>query len=180
MHAHYAPKTNISKAYYKHVVDQIEHDPLVKHSTFAVVCLIAASCILAGGLLWFAKTTPGNLVRTPATVRTVSEGRTDNIGTVSTFVSFDFVTKDGDSKTVRQQTNDGLLYQSGQSIIIGYHPKNPNYARNLTDNRPPVTAIVLWLVPIGMFIWLGFIAAFRFHARQVEIWNAAEAADADE
>jgi hypothetical protein len=29
-------------------------------------------------------------------------------------------------------------------------------------------------------IWLTFVALFRHHARQVEIWNAAEAADSDD
>lgn len=174
------PKTNISKAYYKHLVDNIEHDPLVKHSTLSVACLVAAVCVLAGALIWFAKTNPGNLIQTNATITNISTGKTDTVGTLSTFITFDFETKQGEKKSVRQQTLDGLNYTEGQSIKIGYHPHNPNYARNLNDNRPPAISIALWSTPFVFMIWFIFIAIFRHHQRQVVIWQAAEAADADE
>lgn len=180
MHANYAPKTNISKAYYQHLVDDIEHDPLIKHSTLSVVCFVALFAVLAGALIWFAKSNPGNLIQTTATVSNISSGKTDAIGTVSTFISFDFTTRDGQAKTVRQQTTDGLEYQEGQTIRVGYHPKNPNYARNLHDNRPDPISVVLWCVPFALMIWLTFVALFRHHARQEEIYRAAEAADSDE
>lgn len=174
------PKTNISKAYYTQLVDDIEHDPLIRRSTLSVACLIAAICVLSGALVWFAKSTPGNLIKTEATVSGVSTGKTDSLGTLSTFISFDFKTRNGETKTVRQQVTDGLSYQQGQAITVGYHPKNPNFARNLQDNRPGMASLVLWSVPFLLMIWLTFVALFRHHARQVEIWQAAEAAEADE
>lgn len=180
MNARVAPKTNISKAYYKHIIDEIEHDPLVKHSTLSVACLIAAACVLLGALLWFAKTNPGNLIKTNGTVTGISSGRTDAIGTVTTFVTYEFQTRDNQTKSVRSATNDGLEYQVGQSIKVGYHPANPAYARNLNDNRPPIAAIVLWLIPFIFLIWFIFVALFRHHARQVMIWEAAEAANSDD
>lgn len=180
MHANYAPKTNISKAYYRHLIEDIEHDPLIRHSTISVACLIAAICVLTGALLWFAKSNPGNLIQTNAVVSGISSGKTDSIGTVSTFITFDFTTRDGQDKSVRQLANDGLDYSMGQSIKVGYHPKNPNFARNLNDNRPPRTAVTLWIVPLVLLVWFTFVALFRHHARQMEIWEAAEAADAEE
>ncbi len=180
MHAKIAPKTNISKAYYKHLVDQIEHDPLIKHSTLSVACFIAAICVLLGALIWFAKANPGNLIQTTGTVTGISSGRTDATGTVSTFITFDFETHDGQDKSVRTAVSDGLEYHEGQNIRVGYFPANPNYARNLHDNRPKAVSVVLWSVPFAFMIWLTFVALFRHHQRQVEIWNAAEAANSDD
>jgi hypothetical protein len=174
------PKTNISKAYYRQIVDTIEHEPLIEHTTLSIVCFIAALSVLAGSLLWFAKTNPGNLVQTSGTVSALSTGRSDASGTISTFVSFDFTTKDGKALTVRQRTTDGLDYEVGQAIKVGYFPDNPNFARNLRDNRPDQLSLLLWSVPFVLMIWLTFVALFRHHARQVEIWQAAEAADSDE
>ena len=174
------PKTNISKAYYRHLVNVIEHDPLIRHSTLSVACLIAAICVLTGALLWFAKTNPGNLVQTDATVSSISTGKTDGFGTVSTFVTFDFKTRNGTEKQVRQQANDGLAYSEGQRIKVGYHPRNPSYARNLHDNSPGAVSIALWCAPFVLMLWFTFVALFRHHSRQVEIWNAAEAAEADD
>jgi len=180
MHARILPKTNISKVYYKQLVDEIEHDPLIKPSTLSVVCFIAIICLLSGAIIWFAKFNPGNLIQTTATVTSISSGKTDSYGTVSTFITFDFKTRDGNSKSVRQQVSDGLTYTLDQQIRVGYHPKNPNYARNLNDNRPDRISIILWCIPFVLMIWLTFVALFRHHARQVEIWNAAEAADSDD
>jgi hypothetical protein len=180
MHANFAPGTNISKAYYKLVVDKIEHDPLIKHSTFSVVCLVAAISVLTGALMWFSKTNPGNLIQTQGTITSISSGKTDTVGTITTFVSFSFNTSDGKPVEVRQPAAEGLAYETGQVIPVGYFPKNPNFARNLSDKRPPAIALALWLIPFALMIWLGFLALFRHHARQVEIWEAAEAADSDE
>lgn len=180
MHANYAPKTNISPQYFKEVVDDIEHDPLIKHSTLSVACFVAVIAVLTGALIWFARANPGNLIQTTGTVSGVSSGKTDAIGTVTTFVTFDFTTHDGQAKSVRQPANDGLEYSLGQSIRVGYHPKNPNYARNLADNRPPQVSLWLWAVPFLIMIWLTFVALFRHHARQEEIWAAAEAVDTDD
>lgn len=180
MQANYAPKTNISRAYYQHLVEDIEHDPLIKHSTLSLACLVAAICILTGALLWFAKSNPGNLVQTNATVTSISAGKTDAIGTKSTFVTFEFITKDGEKLSVRQQADDGLEYKEGQSIKAGYFPANPHYARNLNDNRPPKSALALWVVPFVLLIWFVFVAIFRHHARQEVIYAAAEAANSDD
>ncbi len=180
MHARVMPKTNISKVYYKQLVDDIEHDPLIKHTTVSVACLIAAICVLAGALIWFAKFNPGNLTQTSGEVTNVSSGRTDSIGTIGTFITFDFETNDGQAKSVRQQINDGMKYSTGQTIKVGYFTDNPNYARNLNDNRPDRISIFLWIMPIILASWLGFVALLRYHARQVEIWDAAEAAEVDE
>lgn len=180
MHTKVAPGTNISRAYYKLIVEDIEHDPLIKHSTLSVACLVAAICVLLGSLIWFAKTHPGNLIRTNGSISSISSGKTDAIGTVSTFVTFDFKTREGKDYSVRQQTNDGLNYSQGQSINVGYNPKNPNYARNLHDNRPSRIVLALWLVPFYLMLWFTLVALFRHHARQVEIWKAAEAADSDD
>jgi|GEM_PF-2215630 len=180
MHARIMPKTNISKVYYKQLVDEIEHDPLIKPSTLSVVCFIAVICLLGGAIIWFAKFNPGNLIQTTAAVTSISSGKTDLYGTVSTFITFDFKTRDGSSKSVRQQVSDGLTYTLDQQINVGYHPKNPNYARNLNDNRPDRISILLWIVPLILASWLGFVALLRYHARQVEIWNAADAAEVDE
>lgn len=175
-----APHTNISRAYYKHIIDSIEHDPLVRHSTLAVTCLIAAICVLLGSLIWFAKSNPGNLIYTTGTISHITSGKTDAYGNESTFITFDFATEQGEDKSVRQIANDGLVYETGQEIKVGYHPANPNYARNLHDNRPPVASALLWLFPFALIIWFIFVALFRHHKRQVEIWNAAEAAGVDE
>ena len=180
MIANFAPKTNISRAYYKHLVNQIEHDPLIKHSSISVACLVAAICVLLGALIWFAKVNPGNLIQTTGTVTTISSGKTDTIGTVTTFVTFDFTTREGEQKSVRQPAAQGLEYHQNQEIRVGYSPKNPNYARNLHDNRPPQVSLYLWAMPFVILIWFLFVALFRYHARQEEIWRAAEAANSDD
>lgn len=180
MNTRVAPHTNISKAYYKHIIDNIEHDPLIRHSTVTVACLLAAISVLAGLLIWYAKFSPGNLIYTTATVTNVTSGKTDNYGKESTFITFVFNTSTGEEKAVRQVADDGLPYQTGQHIKIGYHPANPNYARNLNDNRPPAASLALWLVPAALVVWFSFVALFRHHKRQVEIWDAAEAAGIDE
>jgi len=180
MQARIMPKTNISKAYYKQLVDKIEHDPLIKRTTISVACLVAAICVLSGSLLWFTKSNPGNLVQTNAVVTSISSSKTNGIGAVTTFITFNFKTSDGVDKSVRQPANDGLRYTEGQNIKIGYHPSNPNYARNLNDNRPNQLSVLLWTVPFILMIWLTFVALFRHHKRQVEIWQAAEAADSDD
>lgn len=174
------PKTNISRAYYKHLVDTIEHDPLVRHTTMAVGCMLAVVAILLGCILWFAQSNPGNLIQTGGTITNISSGKTDTTGTVSTFITFDFATREGEKKSVRQVTNDGLSYSLDQSIRIGYHPKNPNYARNLHNNQPPMLSLALWAIPFILMIWFLFIALFRHHQRQQIIWTAAEAANSDE
>ncbi|MDQ3123203.1 MAG: DUF3592 domain-containing protein [bacterium] len=180
MHAKVHPGTNIPKKAYREIVDDIEHDPLIKHSTLSVACMMAASCVLLGALLWFAKTNPGNLVKTNATITNISSGRTDAVGTVTTFITYEFKTREDRTVSVRNVTNDGLTYSEGQNITIGYHPANANFARNLYDNRPPSAAKVLWIVPFIFMIWFIFVALFRHHARQLEIWKAAEAADTDD
>ncbi len=180
MHGKLAAKTNISKAQYEHIVEDIEHDPLIKRSTLTVAAFLAAIAILLGSLIWFARSNPGNLVMTNGTVTGISSGRTDTLGNETTFVTFDFKTRQDESRTVRQPALKGVDYRVGQNIKIGYHPKNSNYARLLNDNRPPEASLWLWVVPFLLMIWLIFVALFRHHARQVEIWNAAEAADAKE
>lgn len=173
------PKTNISRAYYKHLVDSIEHDPLVRHTTMTVACMLAAIAILLGALVWFAQSNPANLIQTNAKVTGISTGKTDSTGTVSTFITFDFTTRDAQQKSVRQITNDGLAYSLDQSIKVGYHPKNPNYARNLHNNQPPFISLALWTIPFILMIWFIFVALFRHHKRQEIIWKAAEAAEAE-
>lgn len=180
MHGNYAPKTNISRAYYNKIVDDIEHDPLIKHSTLSVACFFAVIAVLLGGLIWFAKANPGNLVQTTGTVTGISTGRTDSIGTITTFVTFDFTTKDGQQKSVRTPTANGIEYDVGHTIRAGYHPKNPNFARNLSDNRPPQVSLYLWTIPFLIMLWLVFLALFRYSKRQQEIWAAAEASDVRE
>lgn len=174
------PKTNISRAYYRYLIDRIEHDPLVRHTTMTVACMVAAICILLGGLIWYAKSNPGNLIQTHATISNISTGKTDSIGTISTFITFDFQTRNGEEKSVRQQANDGLAYTEGQAIKAGYHPHNPNFARNLHDNRPPLISQALWVMPFVLMIWFVFVALFRYRTRQEIIWAAAEAADSDD
>lgn len=173
-------KTNISKAYYKHLVDTIEHDPLVRHTTMTVGCMLAAIAILLGSIIWFAQSNPGNLIQTTGKVTNISSGKTDTTGTISTFITFDFKTREGEGKSVRQVTNDGLAYSLDQSIRVGYHPKNPNYARNLHNTQPPLISLGLWSVPFILMIWFLFIALFRHHQRQQVIWAAAEAANTDD
>lgn len=179
MTARIAPKTNISKAYYKHLVDQIEHDPLVKHSTLSVACLLAAICVLLGSLIWFARANPGNLIKTNATVTGLSSGKTDTLGTITTFVSFDFKTREDKAVSARQPAPAGLNYSVEEQIQVGYSPLNPNYAR-LINSRPPEVSFVLWFVPFYFMIWFIIVALFRHHARQVTIWKAAEAADSED
>jgi hypothetical protein len=174
-----APKTNISKVYYRRLVDQIEHDPLVRHSTLSIACMIAAMCVLLGALIWFAKANPGNLQRTEGTVKNLSTGRTSTDGTITTFVTFDFETRDNQVFSVRQAAADGLSYQTGNQIAIGYSPLNPNYAR-IINSRPPAASIVLWIVPFYIMLWFILVALFRHHSRQVLIWKAAEAANSDD
>lgn len=177
------PKTNISRAYYKRLVNNIEHDPLIKHSTVTIAGMIAAISILLGSLIWYAQFNPGNLIYTNAKVITVSNGRTDsNSSQTRDFVTFEFNTKGNDSKTykVRQIANVGLSYKEGQIIKIGYHPKNPNFARNLSDTRPPYISIALWSVPFFILLWFMFVALIRYAKRQELIWAAAEAADSED
>lgn len=174
------PKTNLSKAYYRHLVNNIEHDPLVRHSTLVIACMIAAICILLGVLMWFAKINPGNLITTGATITHISQGKTHSANDTTTFVIFDFKTREGEQKTVRQQVKDGLTYEQDQTIRVGYHPKNPNYARILHDNRPPQAALYLWAVPFAIMLWFVFVALLRYQKRQRLIWAAAEAADIDD
>ncbi len=180
MHDKIYPKTNISKAYYRHLVRQILHDPLIRPTSLAAACMIAAASVLAGMLIWFAQSNPGNLLQTNATITGISSGRTSAIGTITTFLSFDFTTHDGQSITARQAANDGLLYQEGQSIKVGYHPRNPYYVRNLNDNRPPASATVFWATPFIIIIWLGGVALFRHRQRQLLLWDAADAANSDD
>ncbi len=180
MHGKVAPKTNISEKQYREIVDDIEHDPLVRRSTMTAVAFLATIAILLGGLIWFAKMNPGNLVTTTGTVTSISSGRTDTLGNETTFITFDFKTRQDEPKTVRQPAITGIRYEVGQNIKIGYHPKNPNFARLLDDNRPPEVSLWLWVLPFLLMIWFIFVALFRHHARQVEIWNAAAAADAKE
>lgn len=180
MYARPQPKTNISRAYYKHLVDSIEHDPLVRHTTMAVGCMIAVIAILLGCIIWFARSNPGNLIQTNGQVSGISSGKTDTTGKVSTFITFDFTTREGDQKSVRQRVNDGLVYSEGQQIKVGYHPLNPHYARNLHNNQPPLVSLALWVVPFILMIWFIFIALFRHHDRQRIIWQAAEAANVED
>lgn len=177
------PKTNISKAYYRHLVDSIEHDPLVRHSTITIAGMVAAICILLGCLIWYSGFNPGNLIQTKAKVVSVSNGRTDaNSLLTSDFVTFEFNTKGKDEQTykVRQIANPGTSYQKDQIINIGYHPKNPNYARNLSDTRVPFISIVLWTFPFIIMLWFILVALLRYIKRQELIWQAAEAADSND
>lgn len=180
MYGNYAPKTNISRKYYRKIVNDIEHDPLIKLSTLSVACFMAVIAVTLGGLIWFAKASPGNLIQTSGTVTNISTGRTDDIGTMTTFITFDFTTREGEPKSVRTPTYSGIEYEVGHTIRAGYHPKNPNFARNLSDNRPPPVSIYLWAVPFLLMIWFIFLALFRYSRRQQEIWDAAEAADSDD
>lgn len=183
---HIYPKTNISRVYYKHLVDQIEHDPLIKHTTLTITGMLAAICILAGALLWFAQSNPGNLVAAKAGVTGISSGKTDAFGGSTTFVTFSFDASqpapvtNSSRVSVRQPAIEGLKYEVGQEIKVGYHPKNPNFARLLNDTRPPRLSLVFWAMPFVILIGLVFLALFRHHARQVEIWNAANAANSDD
>lgn len=180
MYGNYAPNTNISEEYYRKIISRIEHDPLIRTSALTAAAFVAIIAIMLGGLIWFAKVSPGNLIQTSGTVTGISTGKTDAIGTVTTFVTFDFKTREGKDLSVRQPSAPGLQYREGQEIRIGYHPKNPNYARNLHDNRPPQISLWLWAVPFVIMIWLIFTALFRYRVRQQEIWDAAEAADSDD
>ncbi len=180
MYGNYAPKTNISRKYYRQIVEDIEQDPLIKHSTLSAACFFAVIAVLLGGLIWFARANPGNLIQTTGTVTHISTGHTDDIGTVTTFITFDFVTREGEQKSVRTPTASGIAYEVGHTIRAGYYPKNPNYARNLADNRPPQEALYLWAIPFLIMIWLVFVALFRYSKRQQEIWDAAEASDSEE
>jgi hypothetical protein len=179
MTASIAPKTNISKAYYHHLIDNIEHDPLVKHSTLSIACLLAAICVLLGSLIWFAKVNPGNLIKTDAVVTNISSGRTDSVGTITSFVSFDFKTRDNIAVSARQPAPKGIFYEKDQEIVVGYNPINPNFAR-LNDDRVPIISYFLWFIPFYLMIWFIIVALFRHHSRQLLIWKAAEAADAND
>lgn len=180
MHGNFAPKTNISRKYYKKIVNNIEHDPLIRRSTLSVACFIAAIAVLLGALIWFARTNPGNLIQTTGTVTGISTGKTDVIGTTTTFITFNFTTREGEQKSVRQPASKGLEFETGHTIRVGYHPKNPSYARNLADNRPPQISLFLWSTPFLLMIWFIFVALFRHRNRQIEIWQAAEAANSDD
>lgn len=186
MQAKVYPKTNISKVYYQHLVDQIEHDPLIKHTTLTVAGMLAAICILSGALLWYIQSNPGNLIQSTAKVTGISSGKTDTLGNTTTFISFEFDSKDpapvsnATHLSVRQPAIKGLEYAEGQQVKVGYHPKNPNFARLLNDTRPPRLSVAFWAVPVVILIWLVFVALFRHHARQVRIWDAAEAANSDD
>lgn len=176
------PKTNVSRAYYRHIVNSIEHDPLIRHTTLTVACLISAICILIGSLIWYAQFNPGNLVFTSAKVTGISSGKIDTQGNTSTFVTFSFQTRGHDPKqySVRQVANTAIKYSENQNIRIGYHPKNPNYARDLSNTSLPFISIVLWSVPFLIMVWFIFVALIRYIKRQVLIWEAAEAANIDE
>lgn len=170
-------KTNISKRQYRKIVSEIEHDSLIKRSTLSVAAFVAVASILTGTLMWYAQISPGNLVRATGTVTGISSGLADAKGTVNNYITFDFRTKGGQERTVRSITNDGLSYSVGQEISIGYHPLNPNYARNLHNDRPPVASYYLWSLPFVLMVWFAGLAIVRFRMRQEDIWNAAEAAD---
>lgn len=170
-------KTNISKRQYRKIVSEIENDSLIKRSTLSVAAFAAVAAVLTGTLIWFAQISPGNLIRATGTVTSISSGLADAKGTINTYVIFDFRTKEGEEKTVRSITNDGLNYTVGQKISIGYHPSNPNYARNLHNDRPPVVSYYLWSIPLVLLVWFSGLAIVRFRMRQEDIWNAAEAAD---
>ena len=174
------PKTNVSKAYYKHLVNSIEHDPLVKHTTLTAACLIVAISILMGALIWYAQFNPGNLIYTSGKITSISSGKTDTQGNNSTFITFEFSTKESKQFSVRQVANEGIKYSEGQNIRIGYHPKNPNYARDLSNTDLPFVTITLWSIPFLIMVWFIFVALLRYIKRQELIWEAAEAADINE
>jgi len=180
MHGKVAPKTNISKRLYRKIVDDIEHDPLVKHSTLSAACLVAAIAVILGGLIWFARVNPGNLIQTNATVSSLSTGKTDAIGNITTFITFDFKTREGQSVSVRAPAGVGEKYSTGQDLRVGYHPANPNFALNLNDNKPPTASLLLWATPFALMLWFTLLALWRHHFRQLEIWAAAEAANAND
>lgn len=173
------PKTNISRAYYKHLINTIEHDPLVRHTTLTIACMCAAMCVLLGTLLWYAKSNPGNLVQAQATITNVSSD-THQVARALNFITFTFNTRAGEQKSVRQQVLPNTEYAQGQTIRIGYHPKNPNFARNLSDIPPPTASLYLWATPFVLMVWFTIVALFRYEKRQQIIWDAAEAADVNE
>jgi len=176
MHIQHKSKVNISRNTYEQIVDEIEHDPLIRRTTIYATTLTAAICVLTGLLLWYVLLHPAKLIRTTGTVSSINSGRTDNIGTVTTFITFDFKTSDGQAKSVKAPVTNGHTYTAGDPLSVGYSPLNPNYARNLSHIKPPRISVVLWTIPFLLLIWFGFVALFRHHARQVEIWDAAEAA----
>lgn len=172
-------KTNISKKQYKKLVAEIERTPLVSPTALTAVAFIAIASLLAGALIWFAKTTPGNLIKTTGTVTSVTGGLIDATGTKQTYVNYSFQTHDGQAVTARQPAGE-LSYESGQTISVGYHPKNPNYTRNLSDNTPPAFSLYLWTLPGLLAAGLVAVAGWHYRQRQELIWDAAEAADVNE
>jgi hypothetical protein len=145
--------------------------------------MLSAIAILLGTLIWYAQFNPGNLIYTNARVVNISSGRTDaNSTQTRDFVTFEFETSNSDGRKyqVRQIANQGMSYKEGQNIKIGYHPRNPNFARNLSDTRPPYISIALWSVPFFIIMWFIFIALIRYIKRQELIWEAAEAADSED
>lgn len=170
--------TNISKKQYRKLVSAVEHEPLIYIRGLTAAGFFAAAAILAGILVWYAKTNPGNLTKTTAIVTGISKGRVDSTNRETTFVTFNFSAKNGENYTVRQP-GGSLNYEPGQEVSIGYHPENPNYARNLADNRPPALSLYLWLAPGFVASTLVAIALWRYRLRQQLIWDAAEAADVD-
>jgi hypothetical protein len=179
MHSRIKPLTNISKDQYEHLVDEVEHDPLIRHSTLTVLCLIAAISLLSGGIIWFSKTNPGNLVRSRAKITYISSGPTDNKGTITTFVTFNFKDHKDQAYMVRQPYS-GPKLEVNDTLSVGYNPLNPRYARVLSDINPPLSSYMLWTLPFVMMLGTLLLALYRHHERQLEIWQAAEAADATE
>jgi hypothetical protein len=169
-------KVNISKEMYEQIVRSIEHDPLIRRSTLIAAGLFAGVAILTGLMLWFVLLHPAKLVRTSGTVTSVNSGKTDALGTVTTFINFRFTPAGRAPVTVKAPVTNGHIYTPGNTLTIGYSPLNPNYARNLSHTAPPKLSFVLWAVPPLLAFWFGVVALVRHHERQEQIYAAAEAA----
>lgn len=139
--------------------------------------MIIAINVLIGTMIWFAQFNPGNLIQTTGTVNVATANPNAPSNLKSTFVVFNFDTKDHQTYTVRQATANSQQYTEGQTIKIGYSPKNPNYARILDNTNPSNLSIILWLTPALIVPWFILVALLRYHSRQELIWDAAEAAD---
>jgi hypothetical protein len=177
MHIKRKAKVNISPKMYDQIVNEIEHDPLIKRSTLVIAGLLSFIAVLFGLLIWYAPMHPAKLVRTNGTVMNLNSGKTDTQGTVTTFITFSFAASDGRKVSVKAPiTSKYTGYRVGDSLLVGYSPLNPNYARNLSHILPPRLSIVLWAAPFVMFFWFGVVALARHHTRQEEIFFAAEAA----
>lgn len=177
MHIRHKSKVNISPSTYHQIVEEIERDPLIRRTTVYAAFLTSAICVLTGLLMWYVLLHPAKLVHTSGTVTAINSGKTDVQGTVTTFIAFDFKTADGQAKSVKAPVTNGHVYETGDALTIGYSPLNPNYARNLSHINPPRVSVLLWTAPFIIAVWFGFVALFRHHARQMEIWDAAEAAN---